>query len=96
MWALCAMFVLAFPGSFQFGRWYGSYVHKGVRRVEQRVTARAPDSVVLDTMCPSIYPHREAAAIYIKMLKEARFGPFAALRDERFATLPEGARPLIR
>ncbi len=93
---LCAMIVLALPGSYRFGRWYGAYVHKAVRRVERSVMDREADSVILDRMCPAVYPHRESAGIYLKLLEEARFGPFAELQSRRVATVPERAGPVIR
>jgi hypothetical protein len=86
----------AMPGGYRFGRWYGSYVHASVRRVERALRQHAPTETVLDRACPSLYPDRNVIDASFKQLKEAGLEPFVGFRDDRLAKAPEAAVPIRR
>jgi hypothetical protein len=93
---LLALIILALPGGYRYGVWYGSYVHRCVRRVESSLRDHVPTPILLDRTCPAIFPDREIAHGYFKILKAARMGAFTELRDDRAATRPGSAGTIIR
>jgi hypothetical protein len=93
---LLALIILALPGGYRYGRFLSSYVHLSVLPVERGLRDHVPTAVLLDRACPGIYPDREGAHGYFKMLKAAKVGAFSELPDDRVATGPEAVIPVRR
>lgn len=93
---MLALICLAYPGGARFARHYGAMMHSSERRVERGLIDHVPTAVLLGRACPALFPDREIAYGYLKMLKEARMGAFSEFRDDRVAAAPAPAGVTVR
>jgi hypothetical protein len=88
-WLLLALMVLAMPDSRENSRSYGQPILVAQQLVEGGLKNHVSTAKILKRACPVLFPDPRFTLDRFRMLKVARFGPFAEFETDPVATRPE-------
>ena len=93
--ALAVMAAVCLWPNTRFGMAYAEELRGWLRRFEQDLASGVPAHELIHRYGPWLHPHQDIVADYLRLLRDAKVGPYGALRpEEAFRAMPVPLEPI--